>query len=352
MNTTLAEERFVLGLDVGTQSLRAALFDLQGRSVAFGVAPIATTFPRPTWAEQDPAQWWSAARAAVQKAVALAGTAPEQVAAIGLDCTACTVLACDLAGNPLRPALLWMDQRSFREAETISATGHPILRYVSGRVSPEWMLPKALWLKNHEPETYRRAGRIVECTDWMMYRLTGQWTLSLNHVAVKWNYARPDGGWPLALMTAVGLGDLPAKWPDRIVPLGKGEARLDAAAALDLGLNAGTPVAQGGIDAYLGMLGLGATSAGDVAVIVGSSTCHLAQSRTGSSARELLAATPTPRSRGCTRSRPARRRPARFSTGIAAISLVGNKPRPSGGESTSTRCWTRKPRSFPRELKG
>jgi FGGY-family pentulose kinase len=281
MNTTLAEERFVLGLDVGTQSLRAALFDLQGRSVAFGVEPVDTTYPRPGWAEQDPAQWWSAARAAVKKALAQASAAPEQVAAIGLDCTACTVLACDLKGNPLRLALLWMDQRSFREAEAINATGHPVLRYVSGRVSPEWMLPKALWFKNHEPETYRRAGRIVECTDWMMYRLTGQWTLSLNHVAAKWNYARPDGGWPLALMTAVGLGDLPGKWPDRIVPLGKGEARLDAAAALDLGLNAGTPVAQGGIDAYLGMLGLGATNAGDVAVIVGSSTCHLAQSRAG-----------------------------------------------------------------------
>src|SRR3974377_22734 len=115
----------------------------------------------------------------------------------------------------------------------------------------------------------------------MMFQLTGEWTLSLNHVAVKWNYARPDGGWPLALMTAVGLGDLPGKWPQRILPLGKGEARLDAAAALDLGLDVGTPVAQGGIDAYLGMLGLGATNAGDVAVIVGSSTCHLAQSRDG-----------------------------------------------------------------------
>ena len=60
-----------------------------------------------------------------------------------------------------------------------------------------------------------------------MYRLTGEWTLSLNHVAVKWNYARPDGGWPLGLMTAVGLDDLLAKWPERIVPLGKGDARLE-----------------------------------------------------------------------------------------------------------------------------
>ena len=169
----------------------------------------------------------------------------------------------------------------FREADEISATGEPVLRYVSGRVSPEWMLPKALWLKRNEAATYDQADRIVECTDWMMFRLTGEWTLSLNHVAVKWNYARPDGGWPTSMLAGVNLVDLLEKWPPRIVPLGKGESRLSARAAADLGLSAGIPVAQGGIDAYLGMLGLGATKDGDVAVIVGSSTCHLAQSRTG-----------------------------------------------------------------------
>ena len=115
----------------------------------------------------------------------------------------------------------------------------------------------------------------------MMHRLTDQWTLSLNHVAVKWNYARPDGGWPVNLHEAVGLGDLREKWPRTIVPLGRGEGRLSRDAAADLGLTAGIPVAQGGIDAYLGMLGLGATQDGDVAAIVGSSTCHLAQSRGG-----------------------------------------------------------------------
>jgi FGGY-family pentulose kinase len=281
MHNRTPHEPLVLGLDVGTQSLRAALVDLHGRTVAFGVAPIETTYPRPTWAEQDPLQWWQGAKTAVRDALAKAGASPDQVAAIGLDCTACTVLACDLEGRPLRPALLWMDQRSFREADDISATGDPMLRYVSGRVSPEWMLPKALWLKRNEAETYKRADRIVECTNWMMHRLTGEWTLSLNHVAVKWNYARPDGGWPLQLMAAVGLDDLPSKWPDAIVPLGKGDARLTEWAAGELGLKAGTPVAQGGIDAYLGMLGLGATGDGDVALIVGSSTCHLAQTREG-----------------------------------------------------------------------
>jgi FGGY-family pentulose kinase len=265
-----------LGLDVGTQSVRAALFDRSGTCRAFAVAPLDTFHPQPGWAEQEPAQWWQAARVAIPESLRRAACRAEEVAAIGLDCTACTVLPCSLDGTPLRRALLWMDQRSYREAAEISATRDPILRYVSGVVSPEWMLPKALWLKRHEPEVYARTERMVECTDWFMYRLTGEWTLSLNHVAVKWNYARPDGGWSPSLLRASGLEDLLTRWPARIVPLGKGEARLAAPAAAELGLRPGTPVAQGGVDAYLGMLGLGAVGAGDLALIMGSSTCHLA----------------------------------------------------------------------------
>jgi FGGY-family pentulose kinase len=265
-----------LGLDVGTQSLRAALFDLSGECRAFATAPLDTLHPQPAWAEQDANQWWQAARTAVPQALARAGAHPEQVVGIGLDCTACTVLPCRLDGTPLHRALLWMDQRAFREAEEISATGDPILRYVSGVVSPEWMLPKALWLKRHEPAIYTQAERLVECTDWFMYRLTGEWTLSLNHVTVKWNYARPDGGWSMSLLHAAGLDDLLERWPATIVPLGKGESRLAPAAATELGLRPGTPVAQGGVDAYLGMLGLGAVGPGDLALIMGSSTCHLA----------------------------------------------------------------------------
>ena len=115
-----------------------------------------------------------------------------------------------------------MDQRAFHEADEISDTADPILRYVSGRVSPEWMLPKALWLKRNEPHIYDRAARIVECTDWMMYRLTGDWTLSLNHVAVKWNYARPDGGWPVACSSGGSGRSCSRNGPTRIVPWVKG----------------------------------------------------------------------------------------------------------------------------------
>jgi FGGY-family pentulose kinase len=268
-----------LGLDIGTQSVRAALYDPAGVCRGYATAPLDTLHPRPSWAEQDVLQWWQATRRAVPGALARAGRGAEDVAGIGLDCTACTVLPCALDGTPLHRALLWMDQRSYREAEEISATGDASLSYVSGVVSPEWMLPKALWLKRHEPDVYRRTERLVECTDWFMYRLTGEWTLSLNNVTVKWDYDRPARGWSAGLLHRVGLDDLPAKWPERIVPLGKGEARLSSTAADELGLRPGTPVAQGGIDAYLGMLGLGAVGDGDLVMIMGSSTCHLAMSR-------------------------------------------------------------------------
>jgi FGGY-family pentulose kinase len=265
-----------LGLDIGTQSIRAAFFDLGGKCHGFATAGLDTYHPQPGWAEQDAEQWWMGVCHAVPQALTAAGASAEDVAAIGLDCTACTVLPCKADGTPLGRALLWMDQRSFREAAEINATGDPILRYVSGVVSPEWMLPKALWLKRHEGTVYASSERLVECTDWVMYRLTGEWTLSLNNVTVKWNYARPEGGWSRKLLAAVGLEDVLAKWSDRVVPLGKGDGKLSAKAASRLGLRPGTPVAQGGIDAYLGMLGMGAVGAGDLAIILGSSTCHLA----------------------------------------------------------------------------
>src|SRR5262249_35146150 len=201
------------GLDVGTQSVRAALFDPAGECRGYSTSTLDTTHPRPTWAEQDPQQWWQATKAAVAGAMTKAGATASDVAAVGLGCTACTVGAGAAAGTPLRPALLGMDQRAFREAEQISASGEPILRFVSGIVSPEWMLPKALWLKRHEPDVFERAERVVECTDWFTFKLTGRWTLSLNNVTVKWNYASPDGGWSEPMLPRLGLYDLLAKCP-------------------------------------------------------------------------------------------------------------------------------------------
>jgi len=228
------------------------------------------------WAEQDPETWWQATVAALRETMERAAVPPAAVRALSYDCASCNVVALDSEGRPLRPALLWMDERAHEAAAALTRLGSPHFRYCGGSLSPQWMLPKARWLKDHEPDTYARAAWLVEATDLLTYRLTGEWTASLDNATAKWNYVRPLGGWPLDVLKAGGLEELPDKWPRRVLPVGSVVGLLHPAVADATGLTPATLVAQGGIDAHAGMIGLGAIDAGDLALIVGSSTCHMA----------------------------------------------------------------------------
>lgn len=270
---------YVLGIDCGTQSLRAALFDLRGRLVGSDTQAFPIDYPQVSWAEQNPEHWWQVARVTVPDVLRRAGVHPKQVVGVSVDGTACTVVACDREGRPLRPAILWMDQRAHLEAEEVTATGDPVLKYAGGPESPEWMIPKAMWLKRHEPEVYEDAPIICEGTDWLMHRLTGRWTASLNCAVCKWNYAGPEGGWPDSLLAALDMRELRDKWPSDVLPMGEKQGEITLRAAEEIGLAPGTPVAQGGIDAYAAMLGLGVVRPGRMALVMGSSTCALALCR-------------------------------------------------------------------------
>lgn len=274
---------YLLGLDGGTEGVRAGIFDASGRVVAFARSAYGTTHERPGWAEQDPADWWLATVAATRQAVADSGVAPGSIGALAVACTSCTVVASDADGTPLRPALIWMDVRAAAEAMRIAATGDPALKY-SGhdKTSAEWLLSKVLWLAGHEPDTYRRAVRICEYTDWLGWRLTGEWAVSINTAAIRGYYDRNAGGWPLSLFEAVGLPDLVDRLPSRVVDMGDTLGVLTAEAAEALGLPVGTPVAEGGADAFVGQVGLDVVAPGRVALITGSSHLHLAQTSTAS----------------------------------------------------------------------
>jgi hypothetical protein len=147
----------VVSVDVGTESVRAGVFDASGRLLGSSSAPPhETTYPQPGWAEQSPDAWWAGMAAAVRGAIADARCDPASIRCLCLATTSCTVLALDAAGRPLRPALLWMDARSAAEAAEILAlgTGDPALLVNCGGAGPlsaEWMLPKALWIKKKEP---------------------------------------------------------------------------------------------------------------------------------------------------------------------------------------------------------
>lgn len=269
---------YVVGVDGGTESLRAFVFDLDGRPLGSHASLYKTEFPEPSWAEQNPEDWWQALGASVREALAKANVAADAVIAICVDTTCCSVVTLDADGQPLRPAMIWMDVRSAREADAVAATRDPALRVNgagSGPVSAEWMIPKSLWIRENQRQLFDHAARIGEYQDYLNLKLTGRWVGSLDNMSVRWHYQTDHGGRPLSLLKALKLDDLLAKWPADVLAPGAIIGPLTPSAAEHVGLKPATPVVQGGSDAFIGMIGLGVTEPGEMALITGSSHLHL-----------------------------------------------------------------------------
>ncbi len=267
-----------LSIDLGTQSARAGCYDETGLRLSMAEAAYETLFPQAGWAQQRPDHWWRAICACVRQAAA---ALPDdcRIAAVSAGATSSTVLAMDAAGNPLCDAILWMDVRSREEVARINATGHPILRYCGGGVSAEWMLPKTLWLKKHAPDLYAGAYKIVEALDWLNFKLSGKLAASKCNATCKWTYSDVEGGFVDEFFKEIGFAEFREKWPTQVVPMGEPLAPLSRQACKELGISGEPALIQGGIDAHVGMTGLGAVVPGVLAVIMGTSFVHLGLSR-------------------------------------------------------------------------
>ena len=279
--------RTVLGIDLGTRSVRAGLFALDGSLLAGREQPVRTSHPRPGWAEQSPPEVLAALHQAVSAAVAW----PAPIA-ISVASTAVTAVAVGRDDGPAGPSLLWMDTRAAAEADEITATRHPSLRYTGGQVSPEWMLPKALWLARHDPGRYAAARRIVDVHDWVVFQLTGQWSLAQATIAAEWSYDPIAGTWPSDLLDRFAITGLLAGWDVPRLPAGAPAGRLTAAAAAQTGLTQGIPVVQGLMDSYAAALAADVFQPGRVAISIGTSSSYLALSGHSASDPRLLGPVP------------------------------------------------------------
>ncbi len=279
MSATNGGEPYLLGIDYGTESCRAGIFDPTGRCLAAEATTYGLAHPRPGWAEQDPDEWWSALVASVAKAMSAAGATADAIAGLSVDATTCTVVALDGSGRHLRPAIMWMDVRAADQARRIGESTHPARKYNGGgAVSAEWLPSKLLWLKEREPDTYSGARYLVDAPDWATFRLTGRMTANINTAAVRGYHDRDHGGWPTTFYEEIGLEDVFEKLPPEVLDLGAPVEGLSREAAAELGLNAGTPVAQGGGDAWIGQIGLNVVTPGRMALITGSSHVLIGQS--------------------------------------------------------------------------
>ncbi len=306
-----ASESLFIGVDVGTGSARAGVFDRAGRMLGCAAHPIRLWKPQPDFVEQSSEDIWRACATAVREAMQVAGAAPQHIAGIGFDAT-CSLVALDERGGPVTVSpterdeqniIVWMDHRAVAQAERINAGRHDVLRYVGGRISPEMQSPKLLWLKEHLPQTWKRTARFFDLPDYLAQRATGDETRSLCSTVCKWTYLGHETGasrdsigrWDEAYWKAIGLGEVAqegfVRIGMRIRPPGEALGRgLTEAAARDLGLRTGTAVGVSIIDAHAGGIGLlGAALDGAeptkaemerrLALIGGTSSCHMAVSR-------------------------------------------------------------------------
>ncbi|MCW2867166.1 MAG: sugar kinase [Marmoricola sp.] len=270
----------LLALDYGTEGVRAAAYDTEGTCLAESSARYATTFTAPGRAEQDPDDWWAATKDAVRQVVGsdsvrAAGT----VVSIGLATTASTVVVLGADGRPLRPAVLWMDARATEESALTAAAApdHDVLRWSGGSDAVEWLVPKAMWLARHEPTTYAAATRIVECVDYLTWRLTGRWVASRMNAVCKSNFLPATGSYAHALFADLGIPDLAEKLPGTVCAVGDPAGVVTAAVADELGLAARPVVATGGIDAHVSLLGCGGHVPGTVSLVGGTSTVFVTE---------------------------------------------------------------------------
>jgi len=267
-----------LGIDIGTSGARAGIFDADGNVIIFREEQFGLSTPHSGWAEQSPDDWWDAVGKATRAAVSESKVNPADIKGISYDTTSCTVLCSKDDMVPLRPAIMWMDMRASEQAKRIAASGHPMLKYNGyGPVSAECFPAKTLWLKENEPEIYNTATRFYECTDWLTYKLTGEYTASINHVSCRWYYDNRNGGYQRDFYEQIGLGDLVDRLPQRVVSMGTPIGGLTKEAAEHLGLLEGTQVGEGGVDAFVGVIGLNAILPGKMALITGSSHLHVVQ---------------------------------------------------------------------------
>ena len=221
------KETFILGIDVGSTSVKAVLYDTDAKILGRASREYPTVYPRPGWTEQSPSHWWESTKEVVQEV--LAGSDPSvtcNIAAIGVSSQGPVVLPVDERGEPLRPAIIWMDARGGKQHDPA---------------------PKFLWIKENEPETFRRAYKFLSAAAFINFKLTGEFTLDITQ-APGTLFQKPDF-----------LND--SLFPEvRLFSEVIGEVTSEA--ARETGLPEGTPVVAGAIDAFATIIGAGATKAG------------------------------------------------------------------------------------------
>jgi xylulokinase len=248
---------YFLGLDAGTTSVKAALFDSRGNCAGIGREEYQLSTPSAEQAELEAEIYWSSSVNAIRAAIAQAGVTPAQVKAITISSQGETTIALDGQGLPLRPALVWLDNRSVSQAEKLASRFDRQEVYeVTGvtEIGPTWTACKILWIKENEPRVFEQARKFLLVKDYLIYRLSGEYATEGAIACTTLLYDIRRHQWWAEMLDAVGIS--PSQLPAITRP-GEAVGRLTASAAGLLGLDQRTLVINGGMDQCTGAVGAG-----------------------------------------------------------------------------------------------
>jgi xylulokinase len=253
----------LLGLDLGTSSVKALLMAEDGATIGEGSASYPVRSSRPGWAESSPEDWWNTVVEATQTAVGPHGA---EVGAIGLSGQMHGVVLADDRGRPLRPAILWADTRSAEQLATYRGLDEDARERLANPPAVGMAGPTLLWLRDHERETYTSARWALQPKDWLRLRLTGEAAAESSDASATLLYNLFSDDWDNTVVEALGLR------PGLLAPLvasAEVAGTLTREAAKFLGLRAELPVAAGAADTAAAMLGGGLLRPGLVQLTVG-----------------------------------------------------------------------------------
>ena len=261
---------YLMGLDISTTGAKALIIDQAGAVVAVANTPQPISQPQPLWSEQNATDWWAGMRSSIRAALAESGLAGGDIDAIGLTGQMHGLTLLDEGGEPLRPAILWNDQRTQAQCDymtdvigagrLLALTGNPA---VTG-----FTAPKLLWVREHEPGVYARAAQILLPKDYIRYKLTDTYATDLAGAAGTSLLNVAERSWSSEVLEAL---DIPAAWLPQVHEGTEVTSVISAAGAAETGLRAGTPVVGGGGDQAAGAIGMGCVAPNTIGVTVGTS---------------------------------------------------------------------------------